>query len=412
MNGERRLIYHAALFFVVVFWFSSASAFQVCTTTGTGAEIKWGTTSTTYLVNTSGGPDNSLPAIQTAMQTWTDVTTSSFIFIYGGTTTSTAYGSNDGINIVTFGPMGTNGTLAENYFWYNSTTGEFKDTDIQFNTSYPWATDGSIIAYDVQNVGTHELGHSLCLDDLYDSADTEKTMYGYVDVGETKKRTLDQDDIDGITYLYPASLYFVAPNTGDPIPSGSSYPIQWEGDALSEAVKFKLLYSLNNGLTWRAINKNWPTNSYDWPVPTPWNNKKKCLLKVIGYDALGQKIGKGRSATFAIEVVNLTGPNGGPTTTYTSPDTPSITWTMNATKNPPVAKVKLFYTKNGGATWILIKTLKDPSYLTEGTHDYSWTVPVVKSPKYKCKVKVVLKDASGSTVGRDASDSYFTILPP
>jgi hypothetical protein len=29
-------------------------------------------------------------------------------------------------------------------------------------------------------------------------------MYGYVSSGETKKRTLHQDDIDGITYLYPA----------------------------------------------------------------------------------------------------------------------------------------------------------------------------------------------------------------
>jgi len=411
MSGERRLIYYAVLFFIIVFWFSSTSAYQVCKT-GTNAEIKWGTTSTTYLVNTSGGPDNSLSAIQAAMQTWTDVTTSSFVFIYGGTTTSTAYGSNDGINIVTFGPMGTNGTLAENYFWYNSTSGQFKDTDIRFNTSYLWATNGSLIAYDVQDVGTHELGHSLCLDDLYDSADSEKTMYGYVSAGETKKRTLDQDDIDGITYLYFASLYFVAPDTGETIPSGlTTYPIQWE--APSEAVKFKLLYSLDNGLTWRLIAKDLPSTSHDWIVPTPWNTKKKCLLKVIGYDATGIKEGTGISATFAIEVVELTEPNGGPLTTYTSGDPLTIAWTTNGTKNPPVAKVKLFYTKDGGVTWILMDNLTDPVYLTEGPHSYDLlTVPPVKSAKYNCKVKIVLKDGAGNTVGSDASDSYFTILPP
>jgi hypothetical protein len=403
MNGERRLIYYAALFFVVVFWFSSASAFQVCTTTSTGAEIKWRNTSTTYYVNTSGGPANSLPAILLAMQTWTDVATSSFIFIYVGTTTSTAYGSNDGFNIVTFGQMGQNGTLAENSFWYDPTTGEFKDTDIQFNTSYPWATDGSIIAYDVQNVGTHELGHSLCLDDLYGSADTEKTMYGYVDAGETKKRTLDQDDIDGITYLYPSPTLSVAPSLGEAIPSGSSYPMQWK--APSNAENFKLLYSLNNGFTWRLIAKNWTNTSYDWPVPIPRKNKRKCLLKVIGYDVAGLKIGICRFATFSIEVIKLTSPDGGEI--LTSYDTHTITWRTNDTKNPPVVKVKLFYTKNGGATWKPITTItgSDPG-------SYPWTVPPVTNYKTKCKVKVVLKDASGSTVGRDASDSYFTILPP
>jgi hypothetical protein len=56
--------------------------------------------------------------------------------------------------------------------------------------------------YDVQNVGTHEHGHSLCLADLYSGVDSEKTMYGYVSAGETKKQLLDLDDIDGITYLY------------------------------------------------------------------------------------------------------------------------------------------------------------------------------------------------------------------
>ena len=46
------------------------------------------------------------------------------------------------------------------------------------------------------------LGHSLSLADLYGAADSEKTMYGYSATGETKQRTLDQDDINGIIYLY------------------------------------------------------------------------------------------------------------------------------------------------------------------------------------------------------------------
>jgi len=31
---------------------------------------------------------------------------------------------------------------------------------------------------------------------------SEKTMYGYATYQETKKRTLDQDDIDGVIYIY------------------------------------------------------------------------------------------------------------------------------------------------------------------------------------------------------------------
>jgi len=156
-------------------------------------------------VNTSGGPSGAVSAVQDAMQTWTDVATSEFIFIYGGTTSNTAHGSNDGANIVTFGSLPA-GTVAENRMWYTTTPpsreGELIDSDLRFNTYYSWSTSGVPGAFDVQNVGTHEHGHSLCLVDLYSGADAEKTMYGYTSAGETKKQTLDFDDIDGITYLY------------------------------------------------------------------------------------------------------------------------------------------------------------------------------------------------------------------
>jgi len=198
----KSLVKNIVLFFILNLWYSHVFAYQVNKTSG-GADIKWFTSNVTYYVNPSGGPSNNLSAFQAAMQTWTDVVTSYFTFVYGGTTTNSSCGTNDGSNIVCFGAMGLNGILAWNAFWYNSSSGQILDSDIKFNTSYSWATDGSPSAYDVQNVGTHELGHSLSLADLYNAADSEKTMYGYGAVGETRKRTLDQDDINGITYLYP-----------------------------------------------------------------------------------------------------------------------------------------------------------------------------------------------------------------
>jgi len=175
--------------------------------TGGGLEIKWATSSVTYTVNTAGGPSGSLSAIQAALQTWNAVSESNFSFVYSGITSSTAYGVNDASNILLFGPLdapGYESTLGLNTFWFY-TTGQLIDSDIIFNTNYTWGTDGSAGVFDVQNIATHELGHSLSLDDLYDPGDSEKTMYGYGSAGETRKRSLHPDDINGISYLYPGT---------------------------------------------------------------------------------------------------------------------------------------------------------------------------------------------------------------
>jgi hypothetical protein len=202
--------------------------------------------------------------------------------------------------------------------------------------------------------------------------------------------------------VYGPGITLIGPNGGEVIPSGSTYTIEWV--APLEMESFKLKYSMDNGTTWKPIDSGITEKSYDWPVPTPRKNKKKCLVKVIGYDDSDTKVGADRSdSTFTIEVVKLTYPNGGEL--LTSGDMPTITWTTNGTKKP-VAKVELKYTKNGGRTWEKMTTIKGNN---PGTH--SWTVPDVPKTKGKCLVKVVLKDKKGNTVGRDASDGYFTIQP-
>jgi hypothetical protein len=174
------------------------------TTTDTGAEIKWPVTSATFFINASGGPGGSDQAIQAAMTTWTNVTTSNFSFAYGGATSSTAYGVNDGKNMICFGSIGDGTTIALNTFWASISQGTMVDSDIKFNTGdFSFATDGSPAPYyDVQSIALHELGHALSLDDLYDDADSTKVMYGFGSPGQVK-RVLAQDDKDGITYLYP-----------------------------------------------------------------------------------------------------------------------------------------------------------------------------------------------------------------
>lgn len=210
--------------------------------------------------------------------------------------------------------------------------------------------------------------------------------------------TLDRNIIANFTQT---SVIILQPNGGEIIPSGSTYEVQWK--APSKAVKFNLLYSNNNGLTWIMIAEGLTGTNYNWTVPIPWGNRKKCLLKVIGYDASGMKLSADKSdAPFKIETVKLTSPDGGDSLIcgVCNP----IAWTANATKRS-VAKVKLYYTKDEGATWFPIATLTD----NPGSFD-CWN-PTCTEPKTNCKVKVELKDVSGNILGIDKSDSYFTIQP-
>ena len=207
---------------------------------------------------------------------------------------------------------------------------------------------------------------------------------------------------EGKIYLaIPSSqdVEVISPNGGELIPSGSTYPISW--GASPEAVKFTLRYSINNGATWKVIASNVTGTSYNWGVPVQKNNKTNCLVKVTGYNASGVKIGEDRSnGTFTMEVVKLTSPDGGEVLHQGNPWT--ITWRTNRTIRP-VASVKLFYSINGGSTWKLIKNvIGNPG-------SYNSTVPYVSSSS--CKVKVVLKDAGGVTLGSDISDGVFSIQP-
>ncbi len=191
---------------------SDATAFQVTRSLG-GRELKWAAPGAGVSINESGGPAGAAAAIVAGFATWTNVFSSNFEFTYRGATATTQFAANDGSNNVGFGLIARPGVLAENTYWYTPSTGVLLDSDIKFNTGVTWSTSGAPGAYDLQSIATHELGHSLSLADLFAVSDAQKTMYGFAFQGETKQRTLDRDDIDGITHLYPAPL--AVPVAGD-----------------------------------------------------------------------------------------------------------------------------------------------------------------------------------------------------
>ena len=80
------------------------------------------------------------------------------------------------------------------------------ETDIFFNGEYfSWYTDtddsGSEQQH-VEHIALHELGHAFSLADLYDSADSDRTMYGYSG-SRDEDTTLDAGDMAALEYAYP-----------------------------------------------------------------------------------------------------------------------------------------------------------------------------------------------------------------
>ncbi|MCX7957946.1 MAG: matrixin family metalloprotease, partial [Deltaproteobacteria bacterium] len=84
------------------------------------------------------------------------------------------------------------------------------EADMRFNgVNYTWSTSGSYNRMDVETIALHELGHFFGLADLYDNYSCYTigaVMCGYG--GGGTKRSLKQDDKDGICYLYNPGRYY------------------------------------------------------------------------------------------------------------------------------------------------------------------------------------------------------------
>lgn len=191
-----------------------------------GKECYWPDESlpVTFELNKYGCPDceGELDAIRSGAVRWTGVESSYFRFVESAQTDimNVSWEGYDGYNVIVFYepeyadeygqgglPFGGN-YIGVTVIWFREQPGynEIFECDLAFN-GYAWEWDtspaGTQGKMDVENIATHEFGHWLSLDDLYDEASREFTMYAYSGPGEVKKRSLEYDDEDGIIYLYP-----------------------------------------------------------------------------------------------------------------------------------------------------------------------------------------------------------------
>jgi len=168
----------------------------------------------TYRINYSTKPKSLSQtqidqAVKSATNTWT-VADPNEKFNYDGSTTAVA-SKYDGINTISWSRLNSQ-AIAITYSWYNASTKELTEVDTVYNTKYQWSyttytgsNDCSGVAgtYDLQDLATHEFGHWVGLDDLYNQADKDLTMYGYADTQELKKGSLGNGDIMGVRAVLP-----------------------------------------------------------------------------------------------------------------------------------------------------------------------------------------------------------------
>ncbi|HEU0129761.1 MAG TPA: matrixin family metalloprotease [Mycobacteriales bacterium] len=144
-------------------------------------------------------------AIQSAYSAWSQGTPAPAISVATSTTSSLKPTANHSYETM-FGKTGGT-TLAVTYTW--RWTDGTVESDTLFNTSFTWAnlgaegdgcyeTAGNV--YDIQNIGTHEFGHTYGLD--HPSGARFETMYAYGYSGETLKRSIASGDIAGANAVY------------------------------------------------------------------------------------------------------------------------------------------------------------------------------------------------------------------
>jgi hypothetical protein len=130
--------------------------------------------------------------------------------------TSAMPSDDDGLSVVGFeSHPDLDRTLGATSFTVDMVTGEIVESDIFFNSTFPWSTSGDPAAFDLQSVATHEIGHFVGLGhsalgetELQASGGRRVLATGSVMFpisfgrGITADRTLQPDDVAGVSDSY------------------------------------------------------------------------------------------------------------------------------------------------------------------------------------------------------------------
>jgi hypothetical protein len=149
-------------------------------------------------VNTSTVPGSLggsfVTALQSSAATWNAVENG---VLQIGTGSSKTSPQQDGESVIGFARIVPKNVLAATWTWVDSSNAVV-EADLFYNAFQPWAVFSACPtsptgSFDVEDIGTHELGHALGLNHWSD-ANAMATMYPSAPSDETRKRTLTDGD--------------------------------------------------------------------------------------------------------------------------------------------------------------------------------------------------------------------------
>ncbi len=159
--------------------------------------VKWKSLSINYVIS----PSVDKNAIIDGNNEWDSHTSATLFDGYTVDSSANFDDSADGRNEYSLGNYPQSGVIAVTRTWYTRFSKAIVEYDVMFDSDFAWG-NGDPAKMDWQNIATHETGHGIGLSDLYNSACSSQTMYGYSTEGETIKRTLESGDIAGLQKMY------------------------------------------------------------------------------------------------------------------------------------------------------------------------------------------------------------------
>jgi hypothetical protein len=348
-------------------------------------------------------------AIRNAATSWSTVSGSAFSFNYAGATAATGYGYN-GRNEMMWVNMGATSIIARAAYWYSGAS--MVEADIEFNDYYNWNASSTGVSgkMDVESIALHELGHWLCLRDLYGNIsgypmDSAKVMYGFGSTGSLK-RTLSAEDQAGIQWIYPgavvSSIAVTSPNGGETWQAGTDRTITWSySGSPGNNVKIELYKA---GLLAQTVTPGVLTGngSYSWNPPVSLENGNDYKVKITSLTNGNYNDSSNNEFTITGGAlppgITVSSPNGGES--FQAGTNQGLTWSYTGNPGSQVSITLL----DGQSTALVIASSTPTG--VNGNGSFDWTVPFTL---YNGNSYRIIITSITNSLYSDASDGAFAL---
>ena len=226
--------------------------------------------------------------------------------------------------------------------------------------------------------------------------DINRTVYS------TKATTIELHP--ALKHYCNVDLRLQSPNGGI-LSAGLHKNLRWSadfaGDYQTLPSAFGLKYSLDRGRHWKKIVADLDNDirRYRWRVPAQWHDySKRVLVRVDAFDDLNRITGDLSDHPLTLRIVKVFAPNK--KVTLKSGEKYTIRWHISA--KGKIGRTILQMSTDNGKHWKWIKTITNTNL-----RSWKWTIP--HTPSDRCRIRVIVKNAKGKTIGMDTSDRPFRI---